>query len=1717
MNYVLRLLCLALCIVFATVEGVGQWKKVTLPTGYASTHWLDVFFLPANPQYGWICGFNGHVLRTTNGGATWLGAQVPNTGNLESIHFVDAQTGYTSGNAGIFKSTDGGVTWVDITPAGDPPLWGCYFVSADIGMVVGGGCGLGAYQFFFRTTDGGQNWSLYLDSIPDTGLTDVMLYSATGLGYAASSGRIWRTNNGGQTWAVIDTSGPAVWNEEITNINSSFLVPVAGSFCGGGGGGGGMLFTTDNGDIWREFVSGVPMFGTFLLNTTTGWACGDNRSVYYTSDGGSNWQLRNCGIEAGDLDDIWFINSNSGWVVGQGVYKYLWPPYDKKTDTLKYSDVCIPDVRLDTAIIYNRNSALASMSVAIGGPDASQFELVSPSSMSIGACDSARVIIRFRPTSTGNKAATASLTFSTGTMNIELRGTGRLPSVTVVDSLVTMNPAQVGAITTGTISWRNTSGLVETISEVEVLSSSSVISLMPGFPPLPIGAFGGTIYVYATPVDTGWTTARYRFRLAPCNTDTTVTVRVYGVSPIITVADTVRLNLSCRSEMIQSIPVANTGNAPLVLRSASLSGANAADFSLVTTFPKTIAPGVTDTVFVRFRPVVPGIRQAVLSFVNNDSTTVRGKKNPRSIALRGAFSKAAFTTSFPDINLGDVCVGDSTEMSVVINGDQIVDGRAVRWSTANSVAFRLVEPVQFPVTLPARQATQFLVRFTPQVAGVYVDTLRIYVEPCDTVFAFTVRGRGIAPAAVVVSTEASASTPTDTDIKLSLSLANVSSEAEQLVAVEPLDNQPAIWFSGGTLPLQIPAGGMPLAFTGNVPDTGWFEARYRVVVQKGQCRRDTLVSVRVYGVSPVLDTRSDVYFVLGTCNESAVDTVYVRNTGNAPLDLGALSAPFGPHAADFTILGLTRSGAVLPGDSVGIVVRFTPSATGERKAAVSFEHNDRRSRAALPHPFVVEFVGDRGFVLVEATPTAADFDTVCIGEQRTVVFRIKNNGTVKAFITQVTAGQEYTAAIPGKPFPVELDGEFVDLEVVFAPKTPGFHKDSIIVSLEPCGERYTFVVEGFAGETRIEATPAALALGDIRTGVAVARTVKLKSVGNLPARIESGAVTLLPARSDVTLTIVSPLPVVLQPGDELEVRIEFTPVTDTVFANTLCVSGAERCPFSLCIPVSAASTSSQLAIHRKNQELRRCPGPVLDTVEVRNIGSGAIGITDITLEPSGTPFSVVSPSTFILQPNEVGVVVLQASLLSDGVYSATLVLHTTTEGKRKQDITLEYRKADISLSAKEVVFGVYERCAGTLEIPVTLTSVGSLPDTVIIRRKHDVAGFSSVPANTVIVPPLSASSLLLRASTKLFEGSGIVRDTFLLQSTACGEYAVAVEIQLVESHLVATPPSLDLGSLEFAAVRDTVVMIAAPVAERRVVGLLIDPPTSNFVVVNSGLPAVVVPGAPLPVALRYAADRQGVDQARLLVVHEGACRDTTVVLLQATVPDNIFRFSLYFDKHAALAGDTVSIPLRYSGSLSRLPLSSMYVRVAFDKWLLQPLSVSAAGVQVPFQFDGQVLSVVLEQPVLSSAEFGRDGAVFVVRGLALSSFPPSTALAFDSVRLETISALQYTTTNGEFTVDGVCEPVARILRRLGIITVHGIAPHPAADKIEVRLHSTALHSVRVEVFDAYGRMWYSNEQMDVAAGEGTLSIDASAFPSGMYFVRIVSPVQTELLRCSIVK
>jgi photosystem II stability/assembly factor-like uncharacterized protein len=69
----------------------------------------------------YVCGSNGMIFKSTNGGDTWTAATVPSTRTLNAIYFYNERRGFAVGDSGtILYTANGGVTGVGEEPAVPP-------------------------------------------------------------------------------------------------------------------------------------------------------------------------------------------------------------------------------------------------------------------------------------------------------------------------------------------------------------------------------------------------------------------------------------------------------------------------------------------------------------------------------------------------------------------------------------------------------------------------------------------------------------------------------------------------------------------------------------------------------------------------------------------------------------------------------------------------------------------------------------------------------------------------------------------------------------------------------------------------------------------------------------------------------------------------------------------------------------------------------------------------------------------------------------------------------------------------------------------------------------------------------------------------------------------------------------------------------------------------------------------------------------------------------------------------------------------------------------------------------------------------------------------------------------------------------------------------------------------------------------------------------------
>lgn len=719
----------SILVIFASLSDAysQRWEKVgfVFPSSYLNAKWKEIYFLPSDTRFGWVCGTGGNVGRTTDGGDSWNVVQMNGLYHPECIFFADQNNGFMSGLEGIFKSTNGGAAWTEISPTDTATFFGCYFFNKSEGIVIGEGCYKN--QMFWRTRDAGANWELFETKEPNSGMADLTMDGS--LGYAVSSGRYWVTKDRGATWTIEAITGTTdAWHGDIAKIDATIILPLAGTQCEGGGGGGQIRVSNDEGLSWKSYPMSAPMWGSCLITASEGWACGYDRAVYHTTNGGASWQLSNCGLGYGDFEDIVFINPDKGFVVGDGIYKLAPTTFNLSKPSVDFASTCYPAIVLDTLILYNRGFFNGSVELNISGTDANEFEIIEPitNPTLINPCSELMIITKMTPTSPGIKSALLTMKIGTKIMTIPIKANVTVPQAYTEKAEYIFQKLSLNTPTQARVVWL--SPVVEKVNSIYKNKGDSVIKLVTTAP-LTINTKAFSDFEIAL-VDTGWFSAEFGFNFAPCNIAKFVTIKAYGVSPIIHSLDSLSVKIICSNEKTVAIPVDNYGNDDLIISSLFLSGNKLPKYSFKwkssNNLPVTIKPKSSDTLFITFTELTAGIKDFTLEIINNDSTLKRGKKNPYKIPIRIETASTNIVSAVTQLDFGKICSGTLPAQKLVIKNLGNLDAVLLP-AKLKTNAFKVIN---YKTALKANDSMIVDINFTPSTPGTYTDTLTIESQPC---------------------------------------------------------------------------------------------------------------------------------------------------------------------------------------------------------------------------------------------------------------------------------------------------------------------------------------------------------------------------------------------------------------------------------------------------------------------------------------------------------------------------------------------------------------------------------------------------------------------------------------------------------------------------------------------------------------------------------------------------------------------------------------------------------------------------------------------------------------------------------------------------------------------------------------------------------------------------------------------------------------------------
>jgi photosystem II stability/assembly factor-like uncharacterized protein len=327
------------------VDDEFQWQPTNAPRASRTD---DIWFLDADR--GWAVNANGHILNTTNGGATWHRQFSAGGTYLRCVGFANDQRGWVGTLAAprrLFETRDGGTTWtlVGDLPAQAPPAI-CGLSVVNERVVYASGTNFPDKPAgVIKSVDGGETWTGIDMNEHATLLVDIFFrdeqhgWVVGGKADVPDPGRedvtpvVLSTADGGATWenrlAGIEPTLPkGEWGWKIQFLTEDIGFVSLESFDDGA-----ILKTVDGGRTWTRKAVDDPqgnanLEGIGFVDDQHGWTGGwGNRDftggfTSQTHDGGETWSDAN---DVGKfLNRFRFIRQPElvGYASGDTVYKY---------------------------------------------------------------------------------------------------------------------------------------------------------------------------------------------------------------------------------------------------------------------------------------------------------------------------------------------------------------------------------------------------------------------------------------------------------------------------------------------------------------------------------------------------------------------------------------------------------------------------------------------------------------------------------------------------------------------------------------------------------------------------------------------------------------------------------------------------------------------------------------------------------------------------------------------------------------------------------------------------------------------------------------------------------------------------------------------------------------------------------------------------------------------------------------------------------------------------------------------------------------------------------------------------------------------------------------------------------------------------------------------------------------------------------------------------
>ncbi len=538
---------------------------------------------------------------------------------------------------------------------------------------------------------------------------------------------------------------------------------------------------------------------------------------------------------------------------------------------------------------------------------------------------------------------------------------------------------------------------------------------------------------------------------------------------------------------VQNLVLRNVGTGALEITDLDVVGPDSMEFDVVpvaavrprrlpeyviaSALPLTLAPGDSTTQLVQFDPETPGTKSASLRVVSNDPDQELLVLPLAGLAMQPSSPALEFRPSALDF--GAIPVFANTRESVFWcnRGSEPLEVEEIVLLGPDAAHFSVTGPGG-PFQVAAGDSVETRVTFGPTTLGVKTASLRITSnDPGGQFASVALTGRALPPLqphlAVSPSTLGFGEVMVSTSASSTLELRNTGGAALQVSSVS-LVWADAVHFSvtsGGGAHSIMPGDSVVVTLAFSPSTEGAKTAALRIASNDPE---QTVADIPLAGMGLPLPAPeiavapAAIEFGQVIVSESASAIARIHNRGTADLHVVAV-AFVGASASQFSIQSGGEARTVAAGDSSSVTVRFLPTATGTKVAALRITSDD-------PDAAVVD-IACTGVALpppapdIDVVPVVADFGGVFVATasaMQSITIRNEGTATLDVGSTTIVGPDASSFRLTSGEAPLTLSpGASTTLSIEFAPATAGAKTATLrIQSNDPDEATWNVVLSG---------------------------------------------------------------------------------------------------------------------------------------------------------------------------------------------------------------------------------------------------------------------------------------------------------------------------------------------------------------------------------------------------------------------------------------------------------------------------------------------------------------------------------------------------------------------------------------------------------------------------------------------------------------------------------